>query len=79
MSARRRAWSVWLFVTVGACGPVLAEEAGEPDMELLEYLGYWEESDEDWVMIESRLERDTDESTGPASDDEVPVENDHES
>jgi len=29
-----------------------AGEAEAPDMAFLEYLGMWEESDEDWVLLE---------------------------
>jgi hypothetical protein len=35
-----------------ACGAaVAADEEATPDMEFLEYLGSWEESDEDWVLL----------------------------
>ena len=39
------------------CGLALAgagwtEDAEAPDMAFLEYLGMWEESDEDWVLLE---------------------------
>lgn len=34
------------------CVPlVLAAEEIQPDLELLEYLGSWEESDEDWLLF----------------------------
>lgn len=46
-------------------------------MELLEYLGYWEESDEDWVMIDRRLE--SDEEAGSGSEESEPAENEDES
>ena len=78
MSASRRMRTAWLLVACGTCGLALAEDVEEADMELLEYLGYWEESDEDWVMIEDRLEFRTDERAGPASDDEAPAEKDDE-
>ena len=78
MSASRKVRSALPLVACAMCGLVLAEDIEEPDMELLEYLGYWEESDEDWVMIEDRLEIVTDERAGPASQDEAPVENDDE-
>jgi len=35
-----------------ACnGGVAADDEVMPDMEFLEYLGSWEESDEDWVAL----------------------------
>ena len=35
-----------------AVGAVCAEEEAEPGMELLEYLGTWEETDEEWLMFD---------------------------
>jgi len=31
---------------------VLAADEAEPDMEFLEYLGMWEETDEEWLIFE---------------------------
>ena len=36
---------------VGVTGIVFADDAEAPDLEFLEYLGSWEESDEDWVAL----------------------------
>ena len=47
-----------LWVLLGCSGIVVAEDEEMPDMEFLEYLGSWEESDEDWLLF--------DESTGEA-------------
>ena len=47
MSARRRWRNVLLGCALGAAGTVIAAETQEPDMEFLEYLGLWEESDEE--------------------------------
>ena len=44
-----RALAVWGLI--GVTGIVLADEAEAPDLEFLEYLGSWEESDEDWVAL----------------------------
>ena len=35
-----------------AVGAACAEEEAEPGMELLEYLGMWEETDEEWLMFD---------------------------
>jgi hypothetical protein len=40
-----------------ACGlclgtAVMAEEVPPPDAEFLEYLGMWEETDEDWLLLD---------------------------
>ena len=38
---------------IGCSGTVMAEDE-QPDMEFLEYLGSWEESDEDWLLFDVR-------------------------
>ena len=40
------------------CSVVLAAEEEVPDPEFLEYLGLWEESDEDWLMFSDPLNAD---------------------
>jgi len=46
-----------------ACGGVLmAQEAEAPDLEFLEYLGSWEESDEDWILFSEEKVTDKAES-----------------
>lgn len=42
---------VALWSLIGVTGIVVADEAEAPDLEFLEYLGSWEESDEDWVVL----------------------------
>ena len=39
-----------LWGLFGCSGVVVADEE-QPDMEFLEYLGSWEESDEDWLLF----------------------------
>jgi len=39
-----------LWGLFGCSGVVLADDE-QPDMEFLEYLGSWEESDEDWLLF----------------------------
>jgi len=39
--------------TFGCCAIAMASEEALPDVEFLEYLGSWEESDEDWLVAES--------------------------
>lgn len=41
------AWSL----LVGIAGPVAAADDELPDLDFLEYLGSWEESDEDWELF----------------------------
>jgi hypothetical protein len=67
-----------LLLLASACGAVLAADAEEPEMEFLEYLGQWEESDEEWVMIDRRISLETDERTDPAPNGEESTEKDDE-
>ncbi len=66
-----------------ACsGTVAADDDVMPDMEFLEYLGSWEESDEDWVLLAAEAVEQVateDKRTDPASKEEESVENDDES
>lgn len=38
-------------VALGLCSAAALAEEELPDIEFLEYLGMWEESDEDWLMF----------------------------
>ena len=49
-----KAIALWcLLVTSGL---ILAADAEVPEMDFLEYLGLWEESDEDWVLISEEVD-----------------------
>jgi hypothetical protein len=61
-----------------AGGLVLAADAEEPEMEFLEYLGQWELSDEEWVMIDRQISLETDERNDPAPQGEESTEKDDE-
>ncbi len=78
MSARAAGRSVLLFLVFGATGPALAAEHGEPEMEFLEYLGLWEESDEEWLMMEQQLNAESDQRIDPVPDGEESMEDDDE-
>jgi hypothetical protein len=64
-----------------ACGPLFAEEDDEQaaDMEFLEYLGYWEESDEEWLMFEATIAAEPDERSDPVPEGEESTETEDES
>lgn len=53
---------------VFGCGLVLAEESEAPEIEFIEYLGMWEESDEEWMMFEADDTRVTAEIEAQRSD-----------
>ena len=78
-----RAAIIWAFVGCGCL--VMAEEAQAPDLEFLEYLGSWEESDEDWVLFAAEIvareeleNKDKDDGSMPAPDGEKLAELDDE-
>ena len=67
---------------LGCAGLVAADDEEMPDIEFLEYLGSWEESDADWVLFsEIAAEQVASETkrTDPVSKDEESVETDDES
>ncbi len=71
-----------LWGLLGCAGIVAADDEVAPDMEFLEYLGSWEESDEDWMLFSeaeaAQLASDT-KRADPVSKDEESVEIDDES
>ena len=87
MSVEKRQPDVALKVVVlwgllGCSGIVGADDDVMPDMEFLEYLGSWEESDEDWVLFTDTVSEQfasKDKRTDPASKEEESVETDDES
>jgi len=62
------------------CGSstVLAEDEDFPDAELLEYLGLWEETDEEWLLLDEIVTADNEERSDPAPEGEESLENDDE-
>ena len=68
-----------------ACGLLLlsgafaAGEQEEPDLEFLEYLGMWEESDEEWQLIDETVAADSAERSDPVPEGEESTEKEDES
>ena len=69
-----------LFVC-GLClgSPTLAADEPPPDAELLEYLGMWEETDQEWVLQDGLLKVEEEERSDPAKEEEESPENEDES
>jgi hypothetical protein len=69
------------LLMLGTCAlPCAAEETeSEPDPAFIEYLGMWEESDEDWQMLEGKVAENLEENDDALSPDEDPVEYEDES
>lgn len=67
---------------LGLSGGVTAGDDELPDVEFLEYLGSWEESDEDWLLVSDvkrvREEIMKDEGSDPAPIGEESMENEDE-
>ena len=81
MSVRRHAQGVLPGLLLGICGVVLAADNELPDGEFLEYLGSWEESDEEWLIFDQDGElvaADSDEKVDPALQGEESTEKDDE-
>lgn len=79
MSVDRKYWVIALLL--GTAGMVAADEE-LPDMDFLEYLGMWEESDEEWLALaedDVLLVADSEERIDPAPNGEESKENDDES
>lgn len=61
------------------CGLVLAADDEVPDAEFLEYLGLWEESDEDWLIFEEPVTADAEKRSDPVPQGEESTETKDES
>lgn len=79
MSARSGCKNALLVIALGAAGTALAAESPEPDMELLEYLGLWEETDEEWLIVEYQMSVESEERIDPVPEGEESTEDDDES
>jgi len=71
-------------IVVVACGlclgaTAMAEEEPAPDADFLEYLGMWQESDEDWLLLEQVQMTDLDERSDPVPEGEESTEMNDES
>ena len=75
-------------IALVACGlclgtAALAAEDALPDAEFLEYLGMWDESDEDWMLLDnlqaSENQTDEEERNDPAPEGEASTESEDES
>ena len=79
MSARGGWQNALLCLVFVAVGTALAAEVQEPDMEFLEYLGLWEESDEEWLMVDHQINLESEERIDPVPEGEESTEDDDES
>ncbi len=70
-----------LLCGVALCGSpsVVAEQEEVPDTAFLEYLGLWEESDEDWQLLDEDAVAENDERPDPVPEGEESTETEDES
>jgi len=79
MSAEHTALAVLCGLVLCGGASVLADDEEVPDMEFLEYLGMWEESDEDWLIVNEAITADNEERSDPVPEGEESTENEDES
>jgi hypothetical protein len=72
MSAKRAIALVVCGLCLGTTAT--AEEEPAPDADFLEYLGMWQESDEDWLLLEEIHMTDLDERSDPVPEGEESTE-----
>ena len=71
-----------VLLACGLCLCAAAAIAGEelpPDTEFLEYLGMWEETDEDWLLLDEIALVENMERSDPVPEGEESMEDDDES
>lgn len=61
------------------CAVAKAAEDELPEIEFLEYLGSWEESDEEWLLFDESISADKDERSDPVPQGEASTETEDES
>lgn len=64
----KRSWLALLAAMTA--GPVLEaqEDEPEPDLSFLEYLGSWQEGDDEWLIV-AEIEEDTGQKDGTSAND----------
>lgn len=75
----------WVRAAVGllvgsslAVGAVCAEDEADPGMELLEYLGMWEETDEEWLMFDQPAAEEAGDAVDAEAEAPEPLETEDE-
>jgi len=79
MLADRALHALMCGLALCSAGAVAAAEDAEPEVDFLEYLGMWEESDEDWLILDETTIADNEERSDPAPDGEESTEKEDES
>jgi len=74
MSANRLCKLMVFCGAMSLSGLTLADDMPAPDLEFLEYLGSWEESDEEWVLFAEDAELGIEHDDSESDDDIVATE-----
>jgi len=65
-----------LLMAALACAGMASAQDDEPDLSFLEYLGSWQEGDEDWLVIAAQLEEEPEDKDEASAKDEETDETD---
>lgn len=68
-----------IAMTVGTAAYAETDQEEVPDVEFLEYLGLWEVSDEDWLLLDEEEVAENDERSDPVPEGEESTESEDES
>ena len=79
MLVERAVRSLMCGLALCTAGVAIAAEKEEPEVDFLEYLGMWEESDEDWLILDKTTIADNEERNDPVPDGEESTEKEDES
>ena len=63
----------WLLVAM--VSPALAQDEAPPDDDFIEYLGMWDETDEEWLLYEDLVAAEKEKRSDPAPEGEASTEN----
>ena len=79
MSADKKRHAPLTILLLAVCSPVVAADDDVPELEFLEYLGMWEESDEEWLVLEEPVAQLEKERNDPVPEGKESTEKDDES
>jgi hypothetical protein len=68
-----------LLCGVAFCMPTLGAEEEAPELAFLEYLGMWEETDEEWLLVDADTMATNEDQSDPVAEGEESAEKQDES
>lgn len=79
MSAKGGRRAILCALTLCAATYAMADDDESADMEFIEYLGLWEESDEDWLLLDENALANNEKRSDPVPEGEESTELEDES